>query len=188
MAPLALADTLPIAATVLARAVETGCGLIFLTAGIEKLRHRAVLPGVIANYRILPEPLVPLASALLGPVELALGLALLLWPVSAPTLAGAVLLTVFAGAIALNLGRGRRHITCGCGRPDMHQHLRWSMVIRNALLAAALLACSLHTPVALDAMGLASALFAGTLGWIAFHLFQSLNALEAQAASLARRS
>lgn len=188
MEPLTLAAALPIAATVLARAVETGCGLIFLTAGIEKLRHRAVLSGVIANYRILPEPLVPLASVLMGPVELMLGLALLLWPAIIPTLVGAVLLTIFAGAMALNLGRGRQHITCGCGRPDMHQHLRWSMVIRNILLAAALLACGLHTPAALDAMGLASALFAGTLGWIAFHLFQSLNSLEAQAASLARRS
>ncbi len=34
----------------------------FIHAGIQKIRHRAQLPGVIANYKLLPATLVPLVS------------------------------------------------------------------------------------------------------------------------------
>uniref|UniRef100_UPI0003B55052 MauE/DoxX family redox-associated membrane protein n=1 Tax=Novosphingobium sp. B-7 TaxID=1298855 RepID=UPI0003B55052 len=55
------------------RIATVGVGLVFLTAAAGKLRHRVLLPGVIANYRLLPPALVaPVASAL--PVaELVLG-------------------------------------------------------------------------------------------------------------------
>ncbi|MFD2428851.1 hypothetical protein ACFSUK_13225 [Sphingobium scionense] len=41
-----------------ALAAAIGIGLILLQAGLSKLRHRILLPGVIANYRLLPPALV----------------------------------------------------------------------------------------------------------------------------------
>jgi uncharacterized membrane protein YphA (DoxX/SURF4 family) len=58
--------------------------LVFVHAGLSKLRHRDVLPGVIANYRLLPDALVAPVAAVLPWAELVLGLALLAggppWP------------------------------------------------------------------------------------------------------------
>ncbi|MEO8302381.1 MAG: MauE/DoxX family redox-associated membrane protein, partial [Rhizomicrobium sp.] len=52
-------------------------GLVFLAAAMQKFSHWRILPGVIANYRLLPRRLVAPASALLPPLELILGALLL---------------------------------------------------------------------------------------------------------------
>lgn len=195
MAPTNLAETLAIAMTILAHGAAIGCGLIFLVAGAEKLRHRRLLPGVIANYRIVPAALAAPLATLLGPLEIVLALALMAsglgWNAPLADFAAATLLLVFAAAMAINLVRGRREITCGCGRLDLRQTLRWSFVARNLLLAALLCAAganALHAPSAtLDALALTSAVFAGLAGWIAYHLFQTLGELDAAAATLGRR-
>src|SRR3569833_286597 len=64
---------------------------VFIHAGVQKVRHYRLLVGVVGNYRVLPEALVPLASWLLPPLELFLGLALLI-PSSWSTLMAAGLL------------------------------------------------------------------------------------------------
>ena len=115
-------------------------GLVFLLAGAQKLSHWRLLPGVIANYRLLPSTLVRPVSVLLPPLELILGALLLsglakVW--TAPAAIG--LLTLFAAAMAINLRRGRDEIDCGCGQSFLKQSLRWSLVSRNAVLAALLL-------------------------------------------------
>lgn len=48
---------------------------------------------------------------------------------------GVVLLLSYAGAMALNLARGRRDIACGCGGPDERRPIAAWMVWRNLLLA-----------------------------------------------------
>ncbi|SFF91494.1 Methylamine utilisation protein MauE [Novosphingobium sp. CF614] len=179
-----------VALAILTRAAAIGCGLIFLTAGIEKARHRHVLPGVIANYRILPPALVGPASIGLPPLECVVGIMLLSGWTPAPVIAGAALLMVFAAAMAVNLLRGRRAITCGCGRLDLRQHLRWPSVARNALLAALLLASPAFAdpldPIPLDPMSIASAAFGGIAIWIANLLFEAIGTLAATAVSMHR--
>ena len=47
-----------------------------LLAALGKLTHWRILPGVIANYRLLPRAALAPAALLLPPVELVLGAAL----------------------------------------------------------------------------------------------------------------
>ena len=111
-------------------------GLVFVLAAVQKARHWKLLPGVIANYRLLPRALAPLASALLPPVEMIVGL-LLLSGLLMPWAQwfAIALLALFAAAMAVNIARGRAHIDCGCGQSFLKQSLRWSLVARNAVLA-----------------------------------------------------
>ncbi|HYS44887.1 MAG TPA: MauE/DoxX family redox-associated membrane protein [Rhizomicrobium sp.] len=115
-------------------------GLVFLAAAAQKFSHWRILPAVIANYRLLPHAFVAPASALLPPVELILAVMLLSgfaqgWTV----LAAMALLALFAIAMAINLYRGRTMIDCGCGQSFLKQTLNWSLIARNAVLAALLL-------------------------------------------------
>ncbi len=151
-------------------------GLVFVVAGAQKLRHRAVLRGVIANYRLLPDMLVAPTAELLPPLEVALGL-LLLTGVGRPfaPLGAMLLLAVFAAAMAINIRRGRSHIDCGCNQSFLRQPLRWSLVMRNALLMLALvpaLAMTGAVPLAV--------LVAGACGGAAFFMLYVLaNVLAA---------
>jgi hypothetical protein len=115
-------------------------GLVFVLAATQKAQHWRTLFGVIANYRLLPRGLVGPAAILLPPVEMALGLLLLsgqLRPFG--ELAAIGLLMLFAGAIAINLQRGRDHIDCGCGQSFLKQNLSWTLITRNVGLAVLLL-------------------------------------------------
>ena len=42
-----------------------GTGIVFVEAGLAKLRHRDLVAGVVANYRLLPEALVAPVAMLL---------------------------------------------------------------------------------------------------------------------------
>lgn len=100
--------------------------LVLLAAGVGHLRDRRSLRAALAAHRALPAGLQRPLASLLGPVELALGAALLVLlasgdPVGAPFRAvalGAVLLTgAFTGYLLLVLRRtgGAEEIPCGCG-------------------------------------------------------------------------
>ena len=152
--------------------------LVFLVAGAGKLRHREVLEGVIANYRVLPRALVPLLSHTLAPLELLTGIALLAPGVTTPVaeVGAALLLGVFALAMGINLRRGRSHIDCGCFRGTLRQRLRGELVLRNIALMGAALTCA---ALPLAAPGGAQ-LLNGVLGGIGlFVLLQGMNTLWA---------
>jgi hypothetical protein len=92
----------------------------------------------VADYRILPEALLPAAPWGFGLAELAAGLALLAPATrAAGALAVALLLGTYALAIAWNLLRGRRHIDCGCSGPGGRRTLGEGLVFRNVCLLAA---------------------------------------------------
>ena len=121
-----------------ALALASGWALagIFLFAAVHKLRNRPAFQGILGQYRLLPEPLVPAAAAALVALEIAAAVALLapaglVSRAAASTLA-ALLLCLYTGAIAVNLLRGRTAIDCGCGgRPTP---LSAWLIARNALL------------------------------------------------------
>lgn len=167
-------------------AASIGIGLIFLTAGIEKQRHRAILPGVIANYRLLPDRLIEPVTITLPLLEVALGLMLITGLSPIPVFLGIALLLIFSAAMAVNIGRGRSHISCGCGRAELKHGLSWGMVTRNLGLAL-LLAIRLlpATPFAL--MDLVTATAAGIGFYIAYVLLTSIVALVAAPALASRR-
>ncbi len=161
-------------------------GLIFIVAAAAKLRHRDVLPGVIANYRLLPDWLVLPAAVALPVAEIVIGVALLVdrWPVAAP-LAGIALLLVFAAAMAINIRRGRTQIDCGCGLSALRQGLGWPLVVRNLALAA-LLALRLPGGPALAGSEVLVAAMSGGVLFLLYLFFNALNALPGRPASGAR--
>jgi hypothetical protein len=158
---------------------RTCAALVFLLAAVQKLRHWRLLSGVIANYRLMPRWSAGPAAALLPPVELLLGIALLLAPLQPwSAVAGIVLLLLFAGAMAINVARGRIHIDCGCGQEFLAQKLGWPLVARNLALVA-LLAPSLAAPVpaALSEIWVGAAAGLGCfLLYLMFNLFAALPA------------
>lgn len=124
--------------------------LVFGGGALSKLTAWAELEGVVANFRVLPRALVPIAARLLPPAELVLAVGILVPATRAAAAWGmGALLVVFAGGIALNIGRGRTDIDCGCFRSSLRQNLSWWLVLRNGLLVVLAAAC-LATPDARD--------------------------------------
>ena len=151
-------------------------GLVFLLAAAQKASHWRILPGVIANYRLLPRWAVAPAASLLPPLEMVLAALLLsAWFKPWPAVAALLLLLLFATAIAINLKRGRDYIDCGCGQTFLKQTLRWTLVWRNAGLAALLLPSLL-----LSGPGTMSVALTGMAAGLGFFLlYLALNILAA---------
>lgn len=168
-------------------AASIGVGLIFVTAGSAKIRHRALLEGVVANYRILPRRLVAPVARLLPGVEIATGLALIAGLGRAPALAATAMLLTFAAAMAVNVRRGRLSIDCGCGLSHLRQHVGWPLVARNCVLAALLVPNWATTPV-LAWPDVVIAAFGGIALFLAYQLFNALDALSRSSAAAYRRS
>ena len=155
--------------------------LLFAVAGIDKLRHRDLLPGVIANYRLLPQALVAPVAMLLPTGELVVAAGLVLGFAPLAPLAAIALLLVFAAAMAINIGRGRRHIDCGCGHAGLRQKLGWGQVARNVILAGALVPALGAGRSSLGTADLAVAFAAGAAAYLLLLMFSALGALAASA-------
>ncbi|WP_017667407.1 MauE/DoxX family redox-associated membrane protein [Sandarakinorhabdus sp. AAP62] len=162
-------------------AASVAVALLLAVAGIDKLRRRDLLPGVIANYRLLPDALVAPAALALPVAELAVAAGLLLGMAPIAPLAAIALLLIFAAAMAINIGRGRRHIDCGCGHAGLRQSLGWGQVLRNLVLAAALLPALLADRAALGAADLAVAMAAGVVLYLFMLMISALGALNISA-------
>lgn len=123
-------------------------GLLFV-AGVAKLRAgRAQVRELVLGYGIGKRS-ASLVAIGLPPVEVAVGLALIIGVAPSPSaLAGICLLLVFSAAVVVDLLHGRAH-SCGClGKRDAP--IRWRLVYRNLALATALVGVSAsdgHTAV-----------------------------------------
>lgn len=163
--------------TVAAEAGRVSIGLVFLLAALQKARAWRLLPGVIANYRLLPGWAVLPAAALLPPLELLLAICLLSAKAQPwPELMAIALLLLFAAAMAINVAWGRVYIDCGCGQAFLAQHLSRALVARNLVLAALLLP-SLAPSVPVPMPALLSAVAAGLGFFLLYLLFNLLDAL-----------
>ncbi len=112
-------------------------GLVLVTAALPKIRHADEFQGVVANYRLLPTFLVMPFARLLPWIELACAVALLVpaWRETAAWVA-AGLFMMFALGLAINVGRGRTHIDCGCvRRPTSMSRIGMFHVLRALALA-----------------------------------------------------
>ncbi|MEJ2129149.1 MAG: MauE/DoxX family redox-associated membrane protein [Woeseiaceae bacterium] len=170
----------PVISTIL----SIGFGLMLLLAAVHKLSAHAHFRAILADYRVLPASLVAPVAFLLPLLEVALGLAWLFSSLQAwiPTVA---LLMVYTLGIAINLLRGRVHISCGCGfgkSTGSSDALHPGLVIRNAgLILAAVVAAlpvSTRTVGALDYMTLVAALLVVIL------VFAAANQLVRNAAAI----
>lgn len=149
--------------------------LLLSAAALHKLRDPGRFVQAFSAYRIVPPAWAPLALLVpLVEVLLAAGLLMTRWRAAAAT-GGALLLCVYAAAIALNLARGRHELSCGCGGPNDRRPIAAWMVVRNLLLAAALAMLLLpHSPRPLAA---ADILTVGAGTAVAALLYMSLDQL-----------
>ncbi len=160
----------------IAIAIRVLLALVFLSAAPGKICHRLAFQGVVANYRLLPESVVPAFALLLPLVEAAVAGALLFAPPPWPEFSAATLLVLFAAAMAINIRRGRRHIDCGCFQSALKQTLSWTLVGRNAGLAL-LVAVSAALPEAGWPGSGAALVEAVLIGTVMFVLLQTMNIL-----------
>lgn len=177
-----MADTPATIPLMLALVATAAVAVLFASAGLAKLHHRALLPGVIANYRLLPAALVAPAALLLGPAELLVAVALLAGLAPAAHAVAGLLLLLFAGAMGINVARGRRQIDCGCGHSALRQPLGWGQVARNVGLAGVvvLAGAALAAPDAAEQIDAATRLLAAAGGvalYAVARLFASVAAL-----------
>lgn len=113
--------------------------LLFVVAGAHKWRARTDFAATLAGYRVLPARLLAPASVLVPTLECAIAVAVLIPETrTRACLAGATLLLGYAGAMGLNLRRGRRHLDCGCLGPRGGGVVSPALVSRNMLLALVL--------------------------------------------------
>lgn len=165
--------------------IALSLGALWLRAAAHKLRAFDAFAGVLADYRLLPSRVTGVCAAAVVGVELGLGIGLLMPAGRHLALGGsALVLVLYAGAIAANLVRGRRFIDCGCSGFAGQQPLGSWLVARNLLLALAALAATLPAQgralVWFDAVTVPAAVC------VSAFLYAAINRLVAQGPDLAR--
>jgi methylamine utilization protein MauE len=119
---------------------------LFAASTLHKLLALSEWPGVLRNYRLMPDVLSG-AAAWLILSGMALTAGALLWQ---PTrrlgaVTACLLLIIFGAAMGINIRRGRTAIDCGCFGSRLRQGIARWMVMRNGFLA--LCALTLLLPV-----------------------------------------
>ncbi|MDU5142788.1 MAG: MauE/DoxX family redox-associated membrane protein [Paenibacillus dendritiformis] len=111
--------------------------LIFISSCVSTLRQWHAHIGIIKDYDLLPEALVKWFAVLEHSVKWLVGM-LLFWGSysSSAAITGSGLLLIYSIAIMINLLRGTREISCGCGGIVGNHSLSWTLVLRNLLLMA----------------------------------------------------
>lgn len=118
-------------------------GAVLVLSGLAKIRSGDVISAT-ARYKLIPERYLS-AFALLPWLECALGACLLLgFGARLALVLTTILLTGFAGAIAVNVRRGRL-IDCGCR--SQRRPIGWRLVIENLGLAVGCVAAAALTAV-----------------------------------------
>ena len=123
---------------------------LLTVAGIAKLRAPAAYRSAMAAY--LGRAVNTAAVRAVGSCELLLGLALLLPATrSAAGFGAALLLCLYALAMARQLYGGAADMRCGCSGAASQTRVAPALVVRNLLLVAAMLwvALTLHSAAAL---------------------------------------
>jgi hypothetical protein len=126
--------------------IALGLAALFAGAAAHKLRAYAEWPGVVRNYRLVPDAGSGVLAALLVGLE-AVTTAALLWPAfrGLGAVLAASLLSAYALGIGINLRRGRTHIDCGCFGVRLREGIAPWMICRNVVLAALALSLCLPT-------------------------------------------
>ncbi len=169
-------------------AVRVLLTLIFAAAVYGKLRHRDAFVGVVANYDLLPQALVPVAAWSVLGVEAGVIVTLLSGiGLHAGAALAAALLCGFAVAMGVNLARGRTQIDCGCFQSALRQPLSIALVVRNLLLAALTLAVFLPESQGISALQWLDGVAAGLVLFVLQQAFGQLLALREAARTTLKR-
>ena len=109
-------------------------GLIFIYASLDKLLHPGAFAQVIANYRLVPMPLLHAFAGLLPVMEAITGLALILgWQRRGAALLATLMTVMFMAAIWSALARDL-DISCGCFHTEGGHGVGRDLLLRDTLL------------------------------------------------------
>ena len=127
--------------------------LMFALSAMEKYHDRAAFAQQVADYRLLPLPLVTSLANVIIVLEIVAATLLITTAYRYGAAIGMALLLLYALGISLNLIRGRTHIDCGC-LGSAGEGISWIHVLRNlimtGLLALTLLPTAARTLLWLD--------------------------------------
>jgi hypothetical protein len=151
--------------------IHLSLGILFATAALSKLRNRRDFYAAMLAYQLLPSRWAMNLAVILPWAEGVIAVGLILGVNAALPAAGG-LLSIYALAMGVNLGRGRRDLDCGCGGAP--QPLNVWLVIRNLVLAAVAFAASFwpadtHTWKPIDALIVVSTVSVLTLIYVSGH-------------------
>lgn len=109
-------------------------GVIFIYASLDKLLHPDAFAQAIANYRMVPMPLLHAFAWFLPVLEAVAGLALIVgWQRRGAALLTAMMTVMFIVAIAAALARGL-DISCGCFHTEGGHGVGRDLLIRDVFL------------------------------------------------------
>jgi len=110
--------------------------LVFLLAGLSKLLKPGPFVLSLREYKLLPSQFLPLVAIVIPLAELSLSAAIIFRGSNYFVAAlAALLMLLFAGAMATNLLKGRAHVPCGCGLMLGGGVVSWPLVFRNVAFA-----------------------------------------------------
>jgi uncharacterized membrane protein YphA (DoxX/SURF4 family) len=129
-------------------------GFVFLLAAIPKLRSRREFAQAVSSYQLVPLSRVDLVATWLPRLELLCAFALLVGVFVTPVgIAAAALLFSFAGAVAVNLLRGRE-IDCGCNGAVAPRRIGWGLAVADVFMACAALFVAVVNPRVLSVVSI----------------------------------
>jgi hypothetical protein len=134
----------PVLSLTLASAVAS----LFLASVIHKIRDPWRFREAVRGFELVPLSLINVAAGAVFIAEFAVVMLFIFGATrSYGMLIAAGVVTLYAGAIGVNLIRGRTRIDCGCMGFSERQPLAKWMVARNLIIAAAaLIACLPRSP------------------------------------------
>lgn len=114
--------------------VRLGLLVLFVFSLVHKLRNLPLFNENIRDYRLTAEGMNAVVAAAILFVEFSIVILLVAKPPIGFCLAG-IMLLLYAGAMLVNLLRGRSTIDCGCGRAGAGQTISYALVIRNIVIS-----------------------------------------------------
>jgi uncharacterized membrane protein YphA (DoxX/SURF4 family) len=117
-------------------ALRVGLGLVFVYAGILKIRDPVAFAGSVAAYKLLPYSINYLVAATLPWIEAACGLFLIIgYKVRASAGIIAAMNILFIVLLTSTIMRGL-DIDCGCFRQGGEKTSAWIAILRDILFLA----------------------------------------------------
>lgn len=109
--------------------------IVFLATGVPKALDNPGFAKAIRAYKLVPVTWSWFIARSISTAELTIGVLLIAGLMVRPAAVGSVvLLGIFVVAISINLARGRRELSCGCGGDKHTSTIGWGLIGRDVLL------------------------------------------------------
>ena len=158
---------------VVSLSIQAGFALLFAFSAVEKAKAPGVFILQLEQYQLLPKSLLGVVGASIILLELGVATLLITPLYYGGVLFGALLLSVYAGAILINMRRGRVWMDCGCLGAG-GEGLSYWLVVRNLTLLMILLVALIPSTgrqlLWLDYWSVTSTVVATAIGYLGLNI------------------